>query len=110
MIDGVESTTTLGGGSGFYVAGSPALLGTDLKITYGVPLDNNGILLNDLLKTQPMLNNSIMPLDGSTSFFGRDNSKLAFEDDDSADEFGNGKATGEDNDGRKRSRRGGVCR
>jgi hypothetical protein len=111
MIDGVETTTTLGGGSGFYVAGSPALLGTNLKITYGVPLDQkNGVLLNDLLKTQPTLNSSVTQLDGSTSFFGRDNFKLAFEDDGSGDEFGNGKATGEDNDGRKRSRRSGVCR
>jgi hypothetical protein len=110
MIDGVESTTTLGGGSGFYVAGSPALLGTNLKISYGVPVDQNGVLLNDLLKTQPMLNNSVATLDGSTSFFGKDNFNPAFEDESSGDEFGNGKATGEDNDGKKRSRRGGVCR
>ncbi len=110
MIDGLESTTTLGGGSGFYVGGSPALLGTNLKITYGVPVDQNGVLLNDLLKTQPMLNNSITSLDGTTSFFGRDGSKLAFGDEGSDDEFGNGTATGEDNEGRKRSRRGGVCR
>jgi hypothetical protein len=57
-----------------------------------------------------MLNNSVATLDGSTSFFGKDNFNPAFEDESSGDEFGNGKATGEDNDGKKRSRRGGVCR
>ena len=114
VVDGLETTFNQSGGSGFYAAGSPALAGAGLQLTYGVPVALPPPI-TDILNTKPPATDSTS-LQGVTPLLvqateATGGQLVGSENTGTNDEFGGGSATGDNNEGKNRNRRrGGMCR
>lgn len=108
LIDGVESTTTVPGSSGFYNAGSPALDSSGLKIVYGLARPV-GEFLNDLLNATGDKSSGARPLSLLANSRINEERLAKLEALVNDNEFGGGSATeGNDND-QNRNRRNRMC-